>query len=107
MRNQVSFIRQLFSFLFVGLCSLMSNTAFAQNGGAGLEQANTMVRGYFVQGTTLLYGVGAVLALIGAGKAYQKWNMGEPNVWSHVSAWFGSCIFLVVVASAIKSFFGV
>ncbi|MNK11817.1 hypothetical protein D3C87_298660 [compost metagenome] len=81
--------------------------AMAQDGNAGIEAANTQVRSYFVNGTKLMYAVGALLGLIGAVKVYQKWNAGDPDTGKIAAAWFGSCIFLVVVATVIKSFFAV
>jgi hypothetical protein len=66
-----------------------------------------MVKGYFATGTTLLYAIGAVVGLVGAVKVYNKWNSGEGDTNKVAAAWFGSCIFLVVVATVLKSFFGV
>lgn len=79
----------------------------AQDGNAGIEAANSQVRSYFASGTKLMYAVGALLGLIGAVKVYQKWNAGDPDTGKVAAAWFGSCIFLVVVATVIKSFFAV
>lgn len=79
----------------------------AQDGNAGINEANTQVRSYFAAGTNLMYAVGAILGLIGAVKVYQKWNSGDPDTGKVAAAWFGSCVFLVVVATVIKSFFGV
>ena len=79
----------------------------AQDGNAGINEANTKVRGYFAAGTNLMYAVGAVLGLIGAVKVYTKWNSGDPDTSKVAAAWFGSCVFLVVVATVIRSFFGV
>ncbi len=81
--------------------------AFAQDGIQGINEANTKVRSYFAAGTNLMYAVGALLGLIGAVKVYQKWNAGDQDTGKVAAAWFGSCIFLVVVATVIKSFFGV
>jgi len=80
---------------------------YAQDGNAGINEANTRVRSYFDTGTNLMYAIGAVLGLIGAVKVYQKWNGGDPDTGRVAAAWFGSCIFLVVVATVLKSFFGV
>jgi hypothetical protein len=88
--------------LFVGYV-----TALAQDGVAGINEANQKVRSYFDAGTELMYAVGALLGLIGAVKVYQKWNAGDPDTGKVAAAWFGSCVFLVVVATVIKSFFGV
>lgn len=77
------------------------------DGNAGISQATDMVKGYFATGTTLLYAIGAVAGLVGAIKVYNKWNSGDGDTSKVAAAWFGSCIFLVVVATVLKSFFGV
>ena len=79
----------------------------AQDGNAGIQEANQKVRSYFDSGTNLMYAVGAVVGLIGAVKVYQKWNSGDPDTGKVAAAWFGSCVFLVVVATVIRSFFGI
>ena len=84
----------------------VSLAANAQDGIAGIEEANQKVRSYFDAGTNLMYAVGAILGLIGAVKVYQKWNAGDQDTGKVAAAWFGSCVFLVVVATVIKSFFG-
>ncbi len=86
---------------------LTAGMANAQDANAGINEANTKVRSYFDSGTNLMYAVGAVVGLIGAVKVYQKWNSGDPDTGKVAAAWFGSCVFLVVVATVIKSFFGV
>ena len=86
---------------------LLAVVLYAQDGNAGINEANTKVRSYFAAGTNLMYAVGAVLGLIGAVKVYSKWNSGDPDTGKVAAAWFGSCVFLVVVATVIRSFFGV
>ncbi len=86
---------------------LASIYAMAQDGNAGINEANTKVRSYFAAGTNLMYAVGAIVGLIGAVKVYQKWNSGDPDTGKVAAAWFGSCVFLVIVATVIRSFFGV
>ena len=90
-----------------GLLLLMNLAIYAQDGNAGINQANTQVRSYFAAGTNLMYAVGAIVGLIGAIKVYQKWNSGDQDTGKVAAAWFGSCVFLVVVATVIRSFFGV
>jgi hypothetical protein len=85
----------------------ISVSLLAQDGNAGINEANNKVRSYFASGTNLMYAVGAVLGLIGAVKVYSKWNSGDPDTGKVAAAWFGSCVFLVVVATVIRSFFGV
>ena len=86
---------------------ILAADAYAQDANAGINEANTKVRSYFASGTNLMYAVGAIVGLIGAVKVYQKWNSGDPDTGKVAAAWFGSCVFLVVVATVIKSFFGV
>lgn len=86
---------------------LLALAVNGQDGNAGINEANTKVRSYFAAGTNLMYAVGAVLGLIGAVKVYSKWNSGDPDTGKVAAAWFGSCVFLVVVATVIRSFFGV
>jgi len=91
------------------LTALIASTLVAngQDGNSGIQEANQQVRSYFESGTQLMYAVGALVGLIGAVKVYQKWNSGDQDTSKVAAAWFGSCIFLVVVATIIKSFFGV
>jgi len=89
------------------LASVLNNEIYAQDGIAGINEANQQVRSYFDAGTQLMYAIGAILGLIGAVKVYQKWNAGDPDTGKVAAAWFGSCVFLVVVATVIQSFFGV
>ncbi len=86
---------------------LIGMIAVAQDGNAGINEATTQVKSYFSTGTNLMYAVGALVGLVGAVKVYKKWNDGEPDTGKVASSWFGSCIFLVVVATVLKSFFGV
>lgn len=89
------------------LVATVPYSLFAQDGIAGINEANQQVRSYFAAGTDLMYAIGAILGLIGAVKVYQKWNAGDPDTGKVAAAWFGSCVFLVVVATVIQSFFGV
>ena len=92
--------------LTVGL-TLIHLAVIAQDGNAGINDANTKVRSYFQSGSNLMYAVGAILGLIGAVKVYQKWNAGDPDTGKVAAAWFGSCVFLVVVVTVIKAFFAI
>ncbi|MCF0075404.1 DUF4134 domain-containing protein [Dyadobacter sp. CY261] len=86
--------------------SLATTIAWAQDGAAGISEADSQVRSYFEPGTNLMYAIGAVLGLVGAVKVFQKWNAGDQDTGKVAAAWFGSCIFLVVVATVLQSFFG-
>lgn len=81
--------------------------AWAQDGNAGIQEATNKVKSYFDTGCDLMYAIGAVVGIIGAVKVFNKWNAGEPDTNKVAAAWFGSCIFLVVVTTVLKSFFGI
>ena len=89
------------------LSLLIALVSSAQDGNAGINEANTKVRSYFASGINLMYAVGAIVGLIGAVKVYQKWNSGDHDTGKVAAAWFGSCVFLVIVATLIRSFVGV
>ena len=89
----------------VGLtAALHAQTADGNN---GISQANTLIGSYFSTGTQLMYAVGALVGLIGAVRVFNIWNSGHrEDVGKAAAGWFGSCIFLVIVATVIQSFFG-
>ena len=79
-------------FLSISLFALAAIVK-AQDGNAGINEANTQVRGYFAAGTNLMYAIGAIVGLIGAVKVYNKWNAGDHDTGKVAAAWFGSCVF--------------
>lgn len=81
--------------------------AFAQqgNGSAGITEATQMVTSYFDPATQLIYAIGAVVGLIGGVKVYNKFSSGDPDTSKTAASWFGACIFLIVAATILRSFF--
>lgn len=75
------------------------------NGMAGITEATNMVTSYFDPITKLAYAVAAVLGLIGGIKVYSKFSSGDPDVSKTAAGWFFACIFLVVAATVLRSFF--
>ena len=67
--------------------------------GAAMAQGNGQA------GTKLVYAVGAIIGLIGGVKVYQKFSSGDPDTSKTASSWFGACIFLIVAATILRSFF--
>lgn len=102
MNNKIFYIRLLLTCIFFSFWSLL----FAQDGNAGINAATQQVRSYFQSGVSLMYAIGAIVGLIGAVKVFNKWNSGEPDTGKVAAAWFGSCVFLVIVATVLTSFFG-
>jgi len=79
---------------------------FAQgNGSAGITEATQMVTSYFDPATKLIYAIGAVVGLIGGVKVYNKFSSGDPDTSKTAASWFGACIFLIVAATILRSFF--
>ncbi|HXD79084.1 MAG TPA: DUF4134 domain-containing protein [Puia sp.] len=94
--------------VMIALLVLAGVQAQAQtaDGNAGINQANTLIRGYFATAVQLMYAIGAIVGLVGAVHVYMKWSRGDHDTQRVAMAWFGACIFLVVVATVIQSFFG-
>ena len=85
---------------------LAATSAFAQgNGVGGITEATNMVTSYFDPATKLVYAIGAVVGLIGGVKVYNKFSSGEPDTSKTAASWFGACIFLIVAATILRSFF--
>jgi len=106
-RKQALLKTLMFGCAWLTLNYIFSFSCFAQDGNAGIEEATNQVKGYFDKGCDLMYAIGAVVGIIGAIKVFNKWNAGESDTNKVAAAWFGSCIFLVVVATVLKSFFGI
>lgn len=92
--------------LFAAMMLLATTGAFAQgNGIGGITEATNMVTSYFDPGTKLIYAIGAVVGLIGGVKVYSKFSSGDPDTSKTAASWFGACIFLIVAATILRSFF--
>ncbi len=88
------------------LAMLSAIGAFAQgNGSAGINEATQMVTSYFDPATQLIYAIGAVVGLIGGVNVYNKFSSGGPDTSKAAASWFGACIFLIVAATILRSFF--
>ena len=95
---------------------MRQNYSFSKNGNALLEPCEgklscTVLRGESPSNgadlldTKLVYAVGAVVGLIGGVKVYGKFSAGDPDVSKVAASWFGACIFLIVAATILRSFF--
>jgi hypothetical protein len=92
--------------LLTGMTLLSAVGAMAQgNGSAGITDATQMVTSYFDPATKLIYAIGAVVGLIGGVKVYNKFSSGDPDTSKTAASWFGACIFLIVAATILRSFF--
>src|SRR5437764_379800 len=89
-------VKKIFSFSAAIFLIVTKQSARAQDGNAGINQATDMVKSYFDSGANLMYAVGALVGLIGGVKVFNKWNHGDHDTGKVAAAWFGSCVFLVV-----------
>ena len=64
-----------------------------------------MITSYFAPGTKLVYAIWAVCGLIGGVKVYNKFSSGDPDTSKTAASWFGACLFLIVAATILRSFF--
>ena len=91
----------------VVFCLLTSPLLFAQDGKQGIDQANDLVRSYFTEGITLVYAISGVLALIGAIRVFKAFTEGQHDEAKRYAAgWFGGVLFVIIVVTVIKVFFG-
>ena len=82
------------------MCAVIAANTFAQ--GQGLAGIMTS---YFDPATKLCYAIGAVLGLVGGIKTYGKFSSGDPDTSKTAASWFFACIFLIVAATILRSFF--
>lgn len=91
---------------FAAILIATSSSLLAQgNGMQGITDATNMVTSYFDPATKLIYAIGAVVGLIGGVKVYSKFSSGDPDTSKTAASWFGACIFLIVAATILRSFF--
>jgi len=83
----------------------VTNLMAQGNGSAGITEATQMVTSYFDPATKLIYAIGAIVGLIGGVKVYSKFSSGDPDTGKTAASWFGACIFLIVAATILRSFF--
>jgi len=92
--------------LLAALAMLSAMGMSAQgDGSAGITEATQLVTSYFDPATQLIYAIGAVVGLIGGVKVYNKFSSGDPDTSKTAASWFGACIFLIVAATVLRSFF--
>jgi hypothetical protein len=95
---------------------MRQNYSFSKNSNALLEPCEgklscTVLRGESPSNgadlldTKLIYAIGAVVGLIGGVKVYGKFSSGDPDTSKTAASWFGACIFLIVAATILRSFF--
>ena len=103
LKNKIKMKKKIF--LSAALLAAVMGAYAQGNGQAGITEATQMVTSYFEPGTKLIYAIGAVVGLIGGVKVYGKFSSGDPDTSKTAASWFGACIFLIVAATILRSFF--
>lgn len=101
MRNQTKKVALLL------LLGITANVLLAQNGRQAITAATTELKTYITEIGSLILAIGGVVGFVGGVRVYIKWNNGDQDVNKSLMGWMGSCIFLVLVGTVIKAFFGV
>lgn len=96
--------KKIYLVLMLAVVSAM-NLLAQGDGSAGINDATKMITGYFDPATKLIYAIGAVVGLIGGVKVYGKFSAGDPDTSKTAASWFGACVFLIVAATILRSFF--
>ena len=92
----------------LGLCMLTGLTALAQNAGAGstaLQNAGETIHSYIPAVQSLIFALAGVVALVGAISVFIKMNNEEQDVKKSIMMIVGACVFLVIAAEALPTFF--
>jgi hypothetical protein len=106
-KQLLAWVRKRLATTILVMVTISRAEAQTADGNNGINQANTLIRSYFQTGTQLMYAIGALVGLVGAIRVFVLWNSGHREEMNRAAAaWFGSCVFLVVVALIIQSFFG-
>lgn len=96
---------------FKKVCAVAVVTALSANyvmadGVTGINAASTILRQYVDPTCNLILGIGLVVGLIGGARVYIKWSSGDQDINKEVMGWGSACVFLVLVPTVVKSFFG-
>lgn len=93
----------------LGLCLVTGLSAFAQTGNAAgaaaLQKASEDIAKYVEPTQKVIYAIAGVVALVGAISVFVKMNNEEQDVKKSIMMVVGSCVFLVIAASALPLFF--
>jgi hypothetical protein len=74
---------------------------------SALNSADTTIRSAFEPISRIMYGVMAIIGIVGAISVYGKWSNGDPDTRKSAAAWFGALIFAGLVLLVIRAVFTV
>ena len=95
--------KKMMSLAKIGYFGMAFMLLFGVNGQAYVDPS---VITYLIQAVAgVVIAIGAVVGLIGGVKVYGKFSSGDPDTSKTAASWFGACIFLIVAATILRSFF--
>lgn len=110
MKNKLSVISLSFSAIFFStMGKLQAQVGRVKDAQAGvskaLDESNNVVGSVVTSALNLLMGIGAILAIVGAGMVYSKLNSGDREGAKALVNWILAGLFLVAVPFLIKTMF--
>ena len=99
------------AFSISSLLLLLSNISLQAQTGAGqmstaIENSKTDISGIFQSLSDVILVIGAIVGLVGGIQVFVKWNRGERDINKEIAAWGGSCVFLLIMGTILKTAFG-
>ncbi|MDP9042795.1 MAG: DUF4134 domain-containing protein, partial [Bacteroidota bacterium] len=71
-----------------------------------IENYKTDISGIFQSLSDVILVIGAIVGLVGGIQVFVKWNRGERDINKEIAAWGGSCVFLLIMGTILKTAFG-
>ena len=71
-----------------------------------IENSKTDISGIFQSLSDVILVIGAIVGLVGGIQVFVKWNRGERDINKEIAAWGGSCVFLLIMGTILKTAFG-
>lgn len=87
--------------------NVMLSFAAGTKASSALNAATTEVRDSFDAASNLMLAIGAIVGIIGGIMCYSKYSGGDPEGGKKIAKWIGGCVFLCLVPTILKAFFGV
>ena len=99
------------AFSISSLLLLLSSISLQAQTGAGqmstaIENSKTDISGIFQSLSDVILVIGAIVGLVGGIQVFVKWNRGERDINKEIAAWGGSCVFLLIMGTILKTAFG-
>ena len=92
--------------LFQVIFLMITLSAAGQPGVEEFHQVSATIGGWYFSLSDFMLVVGAISGLLGGLRVYAAWQAGRHHIDAQIMGWLLACIFLSLVASAIKLLFG-